>query len=114
MHAQRGLLPGVQHEREPEPAPAAVSAEPEEAQFIGPLDLNTDIGWQNYHGIKLAAVRRAVNGISLNTNYTLSQCRASAESPIQSDERGYQNRDDPSFDRGLLRPGSSATWSRCR
>ncbi len=29
MHAQRRLLHGMQHEREPEPAPSAVSAESE-------------------------------------------------------------------------------------
>jgi carboxypeptidase family protein len=74
---------------------------PREAQFIGPLDLNTDIGWQNYHGIKLAAVRRAVNGISLNANYTLSQCRGTPQNPrFNQTSGGYQKLDDPSFDEG--------------
>ena len=72
-----------------------------EAQFIGPLDLNTDIGWQNYHGVKLTAVRRAANGISLNANYTLSQCRGTPQNPrFNQTSGGYQKPDDPSFDEG--------------
>ena len=72
-----------------------------EAQFIGPLDLNTDVGWQNYHGMKLTAVRRAVNGISLNANYTLSQCRGTPQNPrFNQTSGGYQKPDDPSFDEG--------------
>jgi hypothetical protein len=72
-----------------------------EAQFIGPLDLNTDIGWQNYHGVKLTAVRRAANGISLNANYTLSECRGTPQNPrFNQTSGGYQKPDDPSFDEG--------------
>ena len=104
------VLPGMQHEREPEPAPCCcISRTRGRPQFIGPLDLNTDIGWQNYHGIKLAAVRRAVNGISLNANYTLSQCTGhSAESALQPDERGLPETGRSVVRRGLLRPGSPA------
>jgi hypothetical protein len=47
---------------------------PTEAAFIGGLDLHTDVGYQNYRGLKLSAQRRAVNGVSLSGNYTLSRC----------------------------------------
>jgi hypothetical protein len=74
---------------------------PAEAQFIGPLDLNTDVGWQNYHGVKLSAVRRAVNGLSLNTNYTLSRCTGTPQNPrFNQTSGGYLKPDDPSFDEG--------------
>ena len=47
---------------------------PREAQFLGAIDLNDDIGWQEYHGLKLSAQRRSAGGLSLNANYTLSRC----------------------------------------
>ena len=55
---QRRVLPGVLDQRQPEPAPRALSAESREAGLIGALDLNTDVGYQNYRGLKLSAQRR--------------------------------------------------------
>jgi hypothetical protein len=47
---------------------------PDEAQYIGSIDKVTDWGYQNYHGLKLSVRRRAVAGVSVNGNYTLSRC----------------------------------------
>jgi len=47
---------------------------PQFGQFFGPVDLNTDAGTQDYHGVKLSFRRRAATGISLNGNYTWSHC----------------------------------------
>ena len=74
---------------------------PREAAFIGALDLNTDIGYQNYAGIKLAVQRRPADGVSLNANYTLSQCKGTPQNPrFNQSSGGYQKPDDPSFDAG--------------
>src|SRR4029079_14600371 len=47
--------------------------DPVEAGKIGALDLNSDVGFQKYRGLKLSAQRRGT-GISLNGSYTLSRC----------------------------------------
>ena len=44
---------------------------PANGQFYGPVDLNTDVGTPDYHGMKLSFRRRAAEGVSLNGNYTL-------------------------------------------
>ena len=46
---------------------------------IGALDLNTDIGYQKYRGLKLAARHRSTTGVSLNANYTLSRTWGNVE-----------------------------------
>ena len=46
---------------------------PREAALIGAVDLNDDVGYQEYHGLKLSTQRRAVRGVSLNANYTVSR-----------------------------------------
>ena len=74
---------------------------PREAAFIGALDLNTDIGYQNYSGLKLSATRRSAGGVSINANYTLSQCKGTPQNPrFNQSSGGYQKPDDPSFDAG--------------
>jgi hypothetical protein len=74
---------------------------PREAAFIGALDLNTDVGYQNYHGVKLSAQRRAAAGVSLNANYTLSRCTGTPQNPrFNQTSAGYLKPDDPSFDAG--------------
>ena len=74
---------------------------PREAASIGALDLNTDIGYQNYSGVKLAVQRRSVAGVSLNANYTLSQCKGTPQNPrFNQSSGGYLKPDDPSFDAG--------------
>ena len=72
-----------------------------DAAFIGPLDENTDIGYQNYSGVKFAAVRRAGSGLTVNGNYTLSVCKGTpTANTFNQASAGYLKPDDPSFDSG--------------
>ena len=48
--------------------------DPIKSAKIGALDLNSDVGWQKYRGLKLAARHRTATGVSLNGTYTLSKC----------------------------------------
>jgi hypothetical protein len=73
---------------------------PIEAGKIGALDLNSDVGFQKYRGLKLSAQRRGV-GISLNGSYTLSTCTGTTTTTaFNQTSSGYTNPDDPSFDAG--------------
>jgi hypothetical protein len=74
---------------------------PREAAFIGALDLNTDVGFQNYRGVKFSVQRRAAGGLSLNGNYTLSRCKGTPTAlTFNQQSAGYLKPDDPSFDAG--------------
>ena len=74
---------------------------PDQAQFIGALDQHTDVGRQQYRGLKLSVRRRAATGISLNANYTWSRCVGNATPTSFSQiSAGYTKPDDPEFDRG--------------
>jgi hypothetical protein len=74
---------------------------PREAALIGALDINTDIGFQNYRGLKLAFQRRAAGGLSLNGNYTLSRCKGTPTATgFNQTSAGYLKPDDPEFDAG--------------
>ena len=74
---------------------------PAQAQFIGTLDLNDDIGWQQYRGLKLSVQRRSARGLSVNGNYTWSRCMGT-KTPTTFGQvaAGYTNPDDPEFDKG--------------
>ena len=77
---------------------------PVAAALIGNLDLHTDLGAQNYRGLKLSFQRRAAAGVSLSGTYTVSRCfgdpsRQTGSFPLLA--RTYTNPDDPAFDRGL-------------
>ena len=75
--------------------------DPREAAFIGPLELNTDVGYQNYRGLKLAAQRRAAAGMNVNGSYTWSQCKGTpATTGFNQQNNTYLKGDDPSFDAG--------------
>ena len=68
---------------------------------IGALDLNTDIGWQKYKGLKLSARHRSTTGVSLNANYTLSKCVGTATAnTFNQTSAGYSIPGDPDFDAG--------------
>jgi hypothetical protein len=75
---------------------------PAEARLIGAVDLNDDIGWQEYRGVKLSAQRRSAGRLSLNGNYTWSRC-VGTDTPntFSQISSGYTNPDDPEFDRGF-------------
>ena len=70
-------------------------------QYYGPVDLNTDLGTQDYRGLKLSFRRRAASGASLSGNYTLSHCVGNTTpTNFPQISAGYMKPDDPSFDRG--------------
>jgi hypothetical protein len=74
---------------------------PAEGRLIGALDLNDDIGWQEYRGLKLSVQRRSVSGLSLNGNYTWSRCIGTdTPNTFSQISSGYTNPDDPEYDRG--------------
>jgi carboxypeptidase family protein/TonB-dependent receptor-like protein len=74
---------------------------PTEAALIGTLDLNDDIGWQEYRGLKLSVQRRSAGGLSLNGNYTLSRCMGTkTPNTFSQIASGYTNPNDPEFDKG--------------
>jgi hypothetical protein len=74
---------------------------PKEAALIGTLDLNDDIGWQEYRGLKLSVQRRSAGGLSLNGNYTLSRCMGTkTPNTFSQIASGYTNPNDPEFDKG--------------
>jgi len=74
---------------------------PIEGRLIGTLDLNDDIGWQEYRGLKLSVQRRSAGGLSLNGNYTWSRC-VGTDTPntFSQISTGYTKPDDPEFDKG--------------
>jgi hypothetical protein len=76
---------------------------PDAARLIGNLDLHTNLGAQDYRGLKLSFQRRAAAGVSLNGNYTVSRCYGDPAPRTSVPLLGslYTNPDDPTFDRGL-------------
>jgi carboxypeptidase family protein len=75
---------------------------PTAGQWLGPIVRYADVGTQHYRGLKLSFRRRAANGVSLATNYTLSHCEADTDvsGGFSQFTGGYTKPDDPSFDRG--------------
>ncbi len=74
---------------------------PTRSAQIGALDLNTDIGYQKYRGLKLSARHRSTRGVSLNGSYTLSRCVGTATATtFNQTSAGYSIPDDPDFDAG--------------
>ena len=78
---------------------------PDAARLIGSLDLHTNLGTQDYRGLKLSFQRRASAGVSLNGTYTVSRCYGDPSrqtgSGVLMPGSSYTNPDDPAFDRGL-------------
>src|SRR5262245_27103644 len=75
--------------------------DPVKSAGLGALDLNSDVGWQKYRGLKLAARRRSANGVSLNANYTLSRCVGTpTTSDFNQTSAGYSDPNNPNFDAG--------------
>jgi hypothetical protein len=69
--------------------------------LIGVLDLHTDVGVQNYKGMKISVRRRESHGLSMNANYTLSKCVGNtATGTFPQLSTGYVKPDDPSYDYG--------------
>src|SRR4030095_1984394 len=77
---------------------------PAAARLIGNLDVHTDLGTQDYKGLKLSFERRATTGVSLGGNYTLSRCfgdPAFQTGGFPQIANGYTDPAHPEFDRGL-------------
>jgi hypothetical protein len=83
----------------------SLSAEnPAAARLLGNMDIHTDLGTQDYRGLKLSFQRRAATGLSLSGNYTVSRCYGDPSfqtGGFPQIANGYTNPDDPAFDRGL-------------
>ena len=74
---------------------------PAAAAKIGPLDLHSDIGNQNYRGLKLSVRRRSASGVSLNGNYTIARCYGDfTTGGFPQVSSGFTNPANPAFDRG--------------
>jgi len=75
--------------------------DPIKSAQIGALDLNSDVGWQTYHGLKLEARHRSATGMSLNGSYTLSRCKGTpTTNDFNQTSAGYSDPDNPAFDAG--------------
>ena len=79
-----------------------IQENPVVGQFFGPVDRHDDVGQQSYAGLKLSVQRRAVSGVSLSANYTVSHCEADTGSSFSFAQfsAGYTDPNNPSFDRG--------------
>jgi hypothetical protein len=74
---------------------------PREAAFLGAIDENTAIGYQNYKGLKLSMQHRSAAGLSINSNYTLSKCTGTPTATgFNQQSAGYIKPNDPSYDDG--------------
>ena len=75
--------------------------DPIKSAKIGALDLNSDVGYQKYRGLKLAARHRSATGVSLNASYTLSRCvGTTTATTFNQTSAGYSIPNDPDFDAG--------------
>jgi hypothetical protein len=75
--------------------------DPVKSASIGALDLNSDVGWQKYRGLKLAAQHRAARGVSLNGSYTLSRCVGTpTTNDFNQTSAGYTDPAHPNLDAG--------------
>jgi hypothetical protein len=75
--------------------------DPVKSAQIGALDLNSDVGWQKYRALKLAARNRTANGVSVNGSYTLSKCTGTTTAiAFNQISSGYTDPDNPNVDAG--------------
>jgi hypothetical protein len=79
-------------------------ADPVKSAQIGALDLNSDVGHQDYRGLKLSLRRRAADGVSINANYTLSKCEGTPTALVSATfnqiSAGYTDPNNPDADAG--------------
>ncbi len=72
-----------------------------EGQYFAEVYTFTDVGVQNYRGLKLSFRRRASDGVSISGNYTISHC--TTDSPYGGrfvSDFEYSDPGNPSFDKG--------------
>ena len=81
-------------------------ANPAEAQYIGNAYRFDDLSTQDYRGLKVSVQRRAVNGLSLNGNWTWGRCfglqlgRGGGGGSGSGGGGPYAKLDDLDYDRG--------------
>jgi hypothetical protein len=74
---------------------------PRGAGSLGFVDQHNSVGWQTYQGLRLTVTRRAVSGLSISGNYTLSNCVGTATpGSFAQIASGYTNPADPDMDKG--------------
>ena len=74
---------------------------PRGAGALGFIDQHNSVGWQTYQGLRLTVTRRAASGLSVNGNYTWSNCVGTATpGSFAQIASGYTNPDDPDMDKG--------------
>ena len=88
LHARNGVTyPVCSTNANLNSAAGALSAESAEAAFIGALDLNTDVGYQNYRGLKLSVQRRSVRGSEPQRQLHSGALLGHADRAVHPDER---------------------------
>jgi hypothetical protein len=76
-------------------------ANPEYGQYYGGVDINSDVGYQKYRGLKLSVQRRAVAGVSLNGSYTIGRCYGLPSiSRFNQTSAGFKDPSNPDADAG--------------
>jgi hypothetical protein len=86
-----------------------------EAQTMAFMDKLDDGGTQSYHGLILTLDRRAVNGVTVGVNYTLSHCygdQTDATGDGPNPGQGYTNPLSRDADRGKKLCHGSSPLSR--
>ena len=79
---------------------------PEEAQYVGGLELLDDLSTQDYRGLRVSVRRRSAAGVNLNGNWTWGRCfglqigRGGGGGSGSGGGGAYANPDDPEYDRG--------------
>ena len=75
---------------------------PAAGQGLGALSRIVAAGEQAYRGVRLSFRHRAADGLSFDSNYTISNCEADTyySGGFFNYDDGYQKPGDPSFDRG--------------
>jgi hypothetical protein len=74
---------------------------PTAAELIGNLDQHTDVGTQNYRGLKLSVRRRSAGGVSISGSYTLGRCYGdNTTGGFPQLASGYTDPGNPDLDRG--------------
>jgi hypothetical protein len=73
---------------------------PSDARFISGLDFHDASGRQEYNGLLLSFQRRAANGLSVSTNYTISKCEGHPTTVLPNIGTGWADPNNPDYDYG--------------
>ena len=101
VHVERRQLRHVHDACEPAGSSRFDARGPGDRGFYSTVYTFTDIGLQDYRGLKLSFRRRSANGLTVSGNYTISHC--TTDSPYGGrfvSDFEYTNPDDPTYDKG--------------